>query len=295
MNGKYKEWYIKGFKGVRLFCRAWEVEGAASNVVFIHGFGDHSARYGHFAAYLNNKNVTFYTFDLRGHGKSEGVRWNVENFDFFVKDLDIFMREINNNGELKNIFFIGYSMGSTILIKYLIDYSYKSSGAILISPAFGAYLYKILLPDSLINVFYSFVGPAARALDSIASLPIIGSKIYDKYLTHNTSEIESFKNDPLVNQQPFRLRMGLEISKSIVDVKRKITYLDLPILILYGKGDCIVPTREIRKVFVKLQSKDKKLIEYSDLYHDLLHEVDYEKVYIDIVDWILKRANRSKL
>jgi len=205
------------------------------------------------------------------------------------------MREIGNNGALKIMFFIGYSMGCTILLKYLIDYSYKASGAILISPAFGAYLYKLLIPESLINISYAFVGPVARVFDSIASLPLLGSTIYEKYLTHNNAEIDSFKHDPLVNQQPFRLRMGLEIAKSIVEVKRTVTTLNVPMLILYGKGDCIVPTREIKKVFVKLQSSDKKLIEYADLYHDLLHEVDYEKVYNDITNWILKRIDKPQL
>jgi len=67
-----------------------------------------------------------------------------------------------------------------------------------------------------------FIGPIARTIDTIASLPLVGSKIYDKYLTHNRAELETFKQDPLVNQKSFRLRMGLEISRNIVEVKEKL-------------------------------------------------------------------------
>lgn len=289
MAGKYNEGYIKGYKGIKLFQRKWVVESPVANVIFLHGYGDHSARYGHFAAFLNDNNISFYTFDLRGHGKSEGARWNVENFSYFVKDLDLYINEIKRQDELKNLFFVGYSMGSTILLKYLIDYNFNPLGAILISPAFGAYLYNILLPDSLIKAMGCFFGPITRTLDSIASLPLIGSKIYDKYLTHNTAELETFKQDPLVNQKSFRLRMGLEISRNIVDVKRKAIFLELPFLILYGKDDRIVPTTQIKKFFLELQSKDKNIIEYPEFYHDLLHEVDYEKVYKDVLNWIKVR------
>lgn len=289
MVGKYNEGYIKGYKGVKLFQRNWVVENAAANVVFLHGFGDHSARYGHFAAFLNSNNISFYTFDLRGHGKSEGARWNVENFNYFLRDLNLFMENIGVDKTLKNVFFIGYSMGSTILLKYLINYSYKPSGVILISPAFGAYMFGIPVPDTFINTMSSFIGPITRTLDGIAFLPLIGSKIYDKYLTHNSTEIESFKQDPLVNQKSFKLRMGLEISKNIVEVKRNAIYLTLPLLILYGKDDRIVPTSPIKKFFDSLLSKDKELIEYRELFHDLLHEIDYEKVYKDISNWIGER------
>ena len=130
------------------------------------------------------------------------------------------------------------------------------------------------------------MGPIARSLDSIASLPLIGSKVYDKYLTHNNAEIESFRQDPLVNQKSFKVRMGIEISRNIVEVKRKAMYLTLPFLILFGKDDRIVPTAPIKRFYVELLSKDKNLIEYPELFHDLLHELDYEKVYKDILNWI---------
>jgi alpha-beta hydrolase superfamily lysophospholipase len=289
MIGKYNEGYVEGFRGVKLFQRNWVVENPVANVIFLHGFGDHSARYGHFAAFLNSNNISFYTFDLRGHGKSEGTRWNVENFNFFLRDLHLFMEEIGVGKTLKNLFFIGYSMGSTILLKYLINYSYKPLGAILISPAFGAYLCGLPVPDSFITTMSRFMGPIARSLDSFASLPLVGSKVYDKYLTHNSVEIESFRQDPLVNQKSFKLRMGLEISRNIVEVKRKAIYLNLPILILFGKDDKIVPTAPIKKFFNSLMSKDKELIEYPELFHDLLHEIDYEKVYRDILNWIRVR------
>ena len=43
-------------------------------VCLVHGLGEHSGRYAHVAAALNDAGYALLGFDLRGHGKSGGPR-----------------------------------------------------------------------------------------------------------------------------------------------------------------------------------------------------------------------------
>ena len=41
-------------------------------VVLLHGYGEHSGRYGHVADALTNVGAAVYAYDQRGYGRSEG-------------------------------------------------------------------------------------------------------------------------------------------------------------------------------------------------------------------------------
>ncbi|MDY6821880.1 MAG: alpha/beta hydrolase [Deferribacterota bacterium] len=291
MNAKYRDGYFEGCKKTKLFYRNWIVNESEADVVFLHGFGDHSARYGHFAAFLSDNNISFYTYDLRGHGKSEGIRWDIEYFDYFSRDLEIFIKNFLEGK--KNIFFIGYSMGTLIVLKYLLKSQFKPKGVILISPAFGTYLFNIKIPSIFIDFVSLLSSPILKTLEGIARLPLLGTKVYDNYLTHNEKEIEAIRQDSLVNRGSIKFRMAIELSKNIVEVRRRVKKLDFPILILFGRDDRIIPTLEIKKFYNRLENPDKELVEFPDLYHDLLHEVRYERVYNNILDWISNKLNEN--
>ena len=60
-------------------------------LVLVHGQGEHCGRYLHFPYFLTTEKSSGVTdvcaFDLRGHGRSEGLRGHVERFDDYVDDL----------------------------------------------------------------------------------------------------------------------------------------------------------------------------------------------------------------
>lgn len=63
-------------------------------------------------------------YDMRGHGKSEGLRGYVENTEFLLSDLDEFTKLVDSLYE-KTIprFFIGHSLGILLIyIKFIIQY-----------------------------------------------------------------------------------------------------------------------------------------------------------------------------
>src|SRR5262249_38513348 len=63
-------------------------------VVVIHGYGEHGGRYLHLPHFLKQTYDSFYCLDLRGHGRSEGLRGHVERFDHYVADVALTIRRL---------------------------------------------------------------------------------------------------------------------------------------------------------------------------------------------------------
>ena len=68
--------------GVSVFARTWKPDGNSKAVVIlIHGLGEHSGRYQHVASYFTSRGYAISTMDLRGHGRSPGLRGHFPSFD----------------------------------------------------------------------------------------------------------------------------------------------------------------------------------------------------------------------
>src|SRR6476620_5937712 len=74
-----------------LFYQRWTPADAEATMVVVHGYAEHSGRYAHVAAALNERGYDVWALDHRGHGRSEGVRAYVERFQMFVDDLAAFV------------------------------------------------------------------------------------------------------------------------------------------------------------------------------------------------------------
>ena len=64
----------------------------------------------------NGYNV--YRYDARGHGRSEGNRGDLEKFDDFLLDLDIYIDLIKKEYPNLKIVLLGHSMGGLVATSY---------------------------------------------------------------------------------------------------------------------------------------------------------------------------------
>jgi len=83
------------------------------------------------AEYLINKGYAVDTFDLRGHGRSEGARTFVKSFDEYLEDVDNFLSRVRQRHSTKSIFLLGHSMGGAIVSLYCITRQPEINGIIL--------------------------------------------------------------------------------------------------------------------------------------------------------------------
>ena len=80
--------------GVQFYFQGWQPETPPKAVVcLVHGLGEHSGRYAHVAAALNDAGYALLGFDLRGHGKSGGPRGHTPSYETLMDDIGRLLAE----------------------------------------------------------------------------------------------------------------------------------------------------------------------------------------------------------
>ena len=139
-NLLYKDGFFIGKENIKIYYKSYEIENSKAIVVISHGLWESSEKYEEFITTLNKNNYSVYIFDHRGHGRSgrlgiDNSQINVENFDYYIEDLKIFLDEIviPNLNERK-LYLFAHSMGGSIGALFLEKYNNYFSKAILNCP-----------------------------------------------------------------------------------------------------------------------------------------------------------------
>src|SRR5687768_2381478 len=104
--------------GVRLFTRsATPPKPPRATVVLTHGLGEHSNRYGHVAAALVARGCQVVGWDLRGHGRSSGVRGDVAEYRCLTEDLAAVCARYHESD--RPLFLFAHSLGGQIALRFL--------------------------------------------------------------------------------------------------------------------------------------------------------------------------------
>ena len=106
--------------GYTIACQYWLPPAPTGTVFVVHGYFDHAGLYGHLFKYLLNKNLAVVTFDLPGHGLSDGEQVSIASFDHYVEVFEAILSAAKNHlpqpwrG-------IGQSTGGAIVLKHLLE------------------------------------------------------------------------------------------------------------------------------------------------------------------------------
>ena len=274
---EYSKKTFSGFDGIKLFRQSWAAEQPLAQLVFVHGYTEHSGRYKLFAEYLSSHGISVHFYDQRCFGQSGGPRAYIKRFDFLLKDLDVFL-----NKQIKRdipTILMGQSMGGLVVIKYCIDFEPDIRGiittgaALKISDEISPFLQKISGLLSWIIPYYRMVELNAEHLSRVPEV------------------VEAYQKDLLIYHGKTYVRTGAEMMKAIRQVKAKRKSFDYPILLMHGGDDKVTDPEGSKTFFDKIASEDKGLAIYESLYHEILFEPEKDKIWDTIKDWIKHRSN----
>ena len=154
-------------------------------------------------------------------------------------------------------------------------------GCILISPA-------IIPPPS--------VSPLAEMLAHLCYdfLPKLGffSIQDDSRLSRLPSVVAQYRADPLVVKAPMAARWAVEVLATMNELREDAHTIRFPFFALQGSEDAMVSPAGAEWIYKRSQSADKKLRVYRGAYHDLLHDLNREQVFEDIVRWMSDRLDK---
>jgi len=246
-------------------------------LVIVHGLAEHCGRYTNVVDYFVPRGYAVCGADHVGHGRSGGRRVYVRRFEDLTDVLGTYTSIIRGWYPGKPLFLLGHSLGALIGSVYLLEHPRAFAGAILSGPL-------VSVPESVSQVTLR----ASRILSALA--PGLGVAAVDASgVSRDPAVVAAYIGDPLVYLGKTTARLGHEILKAIARVTANAAQITLPILILQGSDDRLVPPEGAAMLRRAVGSADKILSVYDGLYHEIYNEPERDAVLADIEVWLRQR------
>jgi alpha-beta hydrolase superfamily lysophospholipase len=111
-------------------------------------------------------------------------------------------------------------------------------------------------------------------------------------LTHDEEKKNEFLNDPLRHyHRSFKL-----ICEFFKAEKKAFSYsnvVNVPLLVMQGGEDTVIDVKKVKEFYHSVPFEEKMLVIYPEMYHEVLNEIDRERVYADVLKWIFKHVRES--
>lgn len=270
---------FRTFDGSTLHCYADTPDQSRSKVILVHGLGDHSRGlpYTNLGNYLVARKIAVYSFDLRGHGESDGPRMFVNSWQDFRNDLQTFIELVKSQEPEIPLFLIGLSLGGLLVLNHAQHHPDGLAGLIAVAPAVDASgvppLVKMIVP---LLARWMPKGSINPGLDL-------------SHISRDRAAVQAYTSDPAF-QTKTTPRLAFEVIKSMEETRSLAAQLKLPLLILHGTEDTIVLPNGSLAFYSQVGSSDKERLTYEGAYHNLFLEPNREDVFADIVRWIEKHT-----
>jgi alpha-beta hydrolase superfamily lysophospholipase len=177
------------------------------------------------------------------------------------------------------VFLFGHSMGGGLVTKFVMDQQPDIRGVILSGAA--------LMPADNVSKLLILASPIVGKY--LPKLKVL--KLDSKLISHDPDEVKKYQDDPLVYTKAIPARTANELLRVIQGIQPNMAAFNLPVLIMHGSDDQMTNPKGSQLLYEQAGSKDKSHIPYEGFYHELINEVNKQKVMDDILAWIQKRIN----
>ena len=244
--------------------------------MLVHGLGAHTERWEALADFFQKNNISSYALELKGFGRTQGERGDVDSLDTYFRDIRVLYDIIRQENPNKKIFLLGESMGALICFLFAVSAPRLFSGLVCISPAFAGKLRFNLW--TYIAIAIALVFNPKRHFQ----VPII-----PEMCTRDINYQKLIDADPL-DKHTATARLYWNIIKAQQRVKSLTDKVIPPLLVFTAEEDTVVDSLATRKIFNSLRIKDKEIINYPGMRHALSVDLGKEKVFGNILHWLDK-------
>ena len=258
----------------------WHCENPKAVVLLVHGLGDHARRYDHVAAAYNAAGIAVVGVDLRGHGQSDSLRGHIVSFDTVMNDMDLFLKNTKALYKKIPVFIYGHSMGSNIVLNYVVRRSPKISGVIGTSSwiilGFAPSAFMVFLGKAMRNIYPAFTQANQLNTNHISRIPI---------------EVKAYEDDPLVHNK-ITAATGADVLKSADYLRNHKAAFPCPLYLIHGSDDQLISVKGSELFYEnhKNNSKDISIDIVEGGYHELQNDIGKEAFIEKVVSWVSTRV-----
>ena len=237
-------------------------------VLLLHSLGEHSGRYEAMTARLKAAGYGVIRFDFRGHGRSDGPRGDVQDFQDYLRDTDAAVERARKDFPDLPLFLLGHSMGALVAASYAVEHPNKIDGEVTSCAALR------LMPA------LEFLRGCSRHRHGERGDERFSFVMPDRQAGASTAWSE---DSPMLDSVTVRLAGAVWIQGADWFASH-MKALTTPLLILHGKEDVLVPPEVSQWFYDGVSSPDRSLHVYPEQGHSLL--VKDGRVFDDIVQWL---------
>jgi alpha-beta hydrolase superfamily lysophospholipase len=255
-------------------------QAAKAGLIIVHGIAEHGGRYRHAAEALASTGIACFVYDQRGHGEYPGIRTHVADFAEFAGDLESIGRAVRSRFPELPLFVWGHSMGSVVVTLAAIDGLHWAGGIITTGCALDA------MPK-----LEGLAGTGLRIATVLAPRLRISLRLDATALSQVLEIQQKHMSDPLVPRTA-SLKLLYGFALACRRCQASAARITLPWLAVHGEADKICPVSGSQALIRALGSRDKQLVTYPKLLHEVHNEDGRSRAALFELmrRWILERA-----
>lgn len=267
-------WSFSGDSGTTLQGYLWKPESELKAlIVLIHGIGEHAVRYQPVAERFIDQGFLVASFDLRGHGHSDGRRGHTPSYETWMQDIYLFLTELQKRYPNLPYIFYGHSLGGNLALNYVLRKASKIEGLIVSSP---------MLRTSFTTQWWIRLG--ATILNMFLPAVSLSNGLEAKDLSHDANVIQEYIRDPLIHDR-ISVRTFIDMTAAGEWALSNAHLLTVPTLIIHGTEDNITSC-SASSYFSEEAGKLCEFTPFDGGFHELHHETFKDRVFEKILTWI---------
>lgn len=233
----------------------YEDHGQGDVLLMIHGYPFSGVAWEKQATFFLEKGYRVITYDRRGFGYSSKPSVGYD-YDTFAKDLELLLIEL----DLNDVTLVGHSMGTGEITRYLSRYGSKRiKGGILVSP----------IPPFLLKTSDNQNGVDQKLFDGFNAAIKKDRYAFMSQFLDAFYNLGHGKHD--LSQEKIRADFNLGVSSSpiafyecvntwLTDFRQDLPKIDVPILVIQGDKDNILPLDVTGKILAPQIKADLRII-----------------------------------
>lgn len=261
--------------GTELFITHWRPQAKAKAIILLmHGFNEYPGAFDEVGKDLAAHAMDVWAFDQRGFGRTpyRGLWSNAERMAADVREMTGILHKAQPQLPL---YVLGASMGGAVTLLAASQQPFEANGIILAAPAVWTRASQPFYQRWALEVSAKVVPGWAPTGESL-----------DKKPSDNKAMLKRIWKSPWMIRQS-----RMDTVAGLVDLMDKgaasAPVISVPVLLLYGEKDQIIPKKPIELLWSKLPKGGKtQFIRYAEGWHMLMRDKDGAEVIEDIVNWV---------